>query len=201
MGPPPKAPLSATLSRRRNIHGKFDSRGHFRPVAFHVQRGYCRGRRQSRSHLHVLADDSAGRRDRKLQRGHHPASAWPDPPGSYHWVFGDGSTETTSSRTFAHAYQRAGTFNVTLTVTDDLGLTATSSPTSVTVLTDAPNADFDFVVTNRTVAFNPNKSSAIPGRTIAVLLELWRHHHQHGGDADEDLRRPRRLQRQFDDHR
>jgi PKD repeat protein len=85
---------------------------------------------------------------------------------TYQWVFGDGSTETTSSPQIAHAFQKAGTFNVTLTVTDDLGLTATSSATSVTVLTDAPIADFDFVVTNRTVGFNPNKSSAIPGRTI-----------------------------------
>jgi PKD repeat protein len=45
---------------------------------------------------------------------------------SYAWKFGDGATNTTSSNIVTHAYKAAGTYNVTLTVTDNHGLTKTA---------------------------------------------------------------------------
>lgn len=54
------------------------------------------------------------------------ASASYDPDGSivsYTWGFGDGKITTTSAATINHTYTTPGTYNVTLTVTDDDGLT------------------------------------------------------------------------------
>lgn len=55
-----------------------------------------------------------------------------DPEGkltSWLWNFGDGYTSTTKNPT--HKYQTEGTYNVTLTVTDDEGLTNTTSKTLI----------------------------------------------------------------------
>jgi PKD repeat protein len=55
-----------------------------------------------------------------------------DPEGnisSYAWKFGDGSTGTGVSP--SHIYNAAGTYNVSLTVTDEGGLTATSMTTAL----------------------------------------------------------------------
>lgn len=50
---------------------------------------------------------------------------------SYAWTFGDGGTAT--GATASHAYTAAGTYNVTLTVTDDKGTTASvTNPVTVT---------------------------------------------------------------------
>lgn len=65
-----------------------------------------------------------------------------DPDGSivsYQWTLGDGRTATGPAPTVTYAV--AGTFNVSLTVTDNTGATASSS-TTVTVTTQAPTAPF-----------------------------------------------------------
>ncbi len=56
------------------------------------------------------------------------ASASSDPDGtiaSYHWDFGDGSSQTTPSATTTHTYATSGTYTVTLTVTDNAGCSTT----------------------------------------------------------------------------
>ena len=53
-----------------------------------------------------------------------------DPDGyiiSYSWDFGDGSKETTANPAITHTYAEPGTYNVTLTVTDNNGLSSTTS--------------------------------------------------------------------------
>ncbi len=45
---------------------------------------------------------------------------------SYFWSFGDGATQTTSTPTATHSYGAAGTYRVTLTVTDNDDQTASS---------------------------------------------------------------------------
>ena len=56
----------------------------------------------------------------------------------YSWDFGDGSP-VASGATASHAYSRTGVYNVTLTVTDDLGVTSTETET---VIVDQPNPSF-----------------------------------------------------------
>jgi PKD repeat protein len=55
---------------------------------------------------------------------------------TYHWVFGDGESETTATATTKHKYKEAGVYRVELTVTDALGLT--SEPSTLTVRVDEP---------------------------------------------------------------
>ena len=99
------------------------------------------------------------------------ASTSAAPPGrsivSYDWSFGDG--DTTSGVTVTHFWLVANTFSVTLTVTDNLGASA-SKTTNVIVTSSPPTASFEFSpaapTTTTTVQFNAGTSTASSGRTI-----------------------------------
>jgi chitodextrinase len=90
---------------------------------------------------------------------------------SYTWNFGDGRSETNSGPTARHRYSLAGTYGVTLTVTDTLGRTQTSLSKDVKVgsVTD-PTAAFAVSPTapkaGENVFFNASASKPAAGRTI-----------------------------------
>jgi PKD repeat protein len=89
---------------------------------------------------------------------------------TYEWDFGDGVQKTTTTPATTHDYDTAGTFAVTLVVTDDAGRQEVATG-SVTVSTDAPTADFSFSQlppnVSHTMQFNSSTSSVVTGRTIA----------------------------------
>ncbi len=60
---------------------------------------------------------------------------------TYQWDFGDGSTDVTYSPTDSHDYTQIGTYQVSLTVTDDANQTASISQ-EVVVSVPAPKASF-----------------------------------------------------------
>jgi PKD repeat protein len=58
---------------------------------------------------------------------------------TYHWVFGDGESDTTATATVKHKYKKAGVYRVELTVTDALGLT--SEPSTLAVKVNEPSPE------------------------------------------------------------
>lgn len=112
-----------------------------------------------------------------LQSVFFNASASQAAPGrhlvSYDWTFGNGSFGTGVTTT--HRYAVKGTYTVTLTVTDDIGRTGTTSQ-SISLGDDlAPTADFVFSPTNPTISAGTNRvnfdgsfSRPPDGRTITA---------------------------------
>ena len=87
---------------------------------------------------------------------------------SYVWNFGDGSTG--SGSVVQHQYSIGSTYSVSLTVTDDRGMTGTKSQTVTVADSGQPTPAFDFSPTTpiagEKVYFNAGKSAASAGRTI-----------------------------------
>jgi len=87
---------------------------------------------------------------------------------TYAWSFGDGST--TSGVIATHSFTSPGTFTVTLTVTNDRSVSASSAQQVTVALPSAPTADFVFspasANVNDTVVFNADTSKAATGHTL-----------------------------------
>lgn len=88
---------------------------------------------------------------------------------SYAWSFGDGSTAT--GQTVNHTFTGSGTsFNVTLTVTNDRGVSASSSQTVPVAASTSPSGDWVFSPTapavGDTIFFNADAVKATPGHQI-----------------------------------
>ena len=87
---------------------------------------------------------------------------------SYSWSFGDGTTPTTLP-TVHHSFAQAGTYAVALTVTDDGGLSSTTS--RQVVVTDAPAPTLAFRAV-RTFDGNVMKPAVVVPATVAVGDQL-----------------------------
>jgi len=99
-----------------------------------------------------------------------------DPDGnitSYFWDFGDGTNGT--GAVVEHAYADDGVYNVTLTVTDDLGATDTATATK-TVLNRPPTASFtesaETVYVNETITFNASASYDSDGFIVSYYWDF-----------------------------
>ena len=93
----------------------------------------------------------------------------------YAWVFGDNTTIVhTANKTISHSYAAAGTYSVTLTVTDSAGRTNSSSPQPVPV--GGATANFTFQpatpTAGATVTFNGSASTPSPGAS-SIVSWVW----------------------------
>ena len=87
---------------------------------------------------------------------------------SYSWSFGDGTTS--SGKTASHSYTAAGTYSVTLTVTDDKGATANQSASvSVVAANQLPIARFSAQVNHLVVQLDGSTSTDADGRIVGYL--------------------------------
>ena len=95
----------------------------------------------------------------------------------YDWEFGSGSPQ--SGVTVSKAYDTAGTYTVTLTVTDEVGQTATAARTLTVGNTGSLTAVFTMSPTESEggplpVNYNGSGSTAAPGNDDRVVcLGLW----------------------------
>ncbi len=91
-----------------------------------------------------------------------------NPISSYTWDFGNGRQGT--GRTTSHAYTSVGTYVVTLTVSDALGRSASTSQSLTVTPGSNPTARFAISPTtpsvNIPVNFNAAASTPAPGRTL-----------------------------------
>jgi PKD repeat protein len=110
------------------------------------------------------------------------ASNSSDPDGTivnYFWSFGDGETENqTGGVTTVHSYTSEGSYNITLTVTDNDQLTNTTAK-SITVSPppkEAPEASFTYSPlnpeVNETITFNASGSSDPDGTIINYMWDF-----------------------------
>ncbi len=95
-------------------------------------------------------------------------SAAGNPIASYAWSFGDG--DRGSGRTVDHRYSTAGSYVVTLTISDALGRSAQKSTNLLVGAGVNPTASFTSSpadpLSGQPVNFNASGSRAAPGRTI-----------------------------------
>jgi PKD repeat protein len=86
---------------------------------------------------------------------------------AYHWTFGDGHAETTTTATVEHTYELPGAYGVQLTVTDAHGLSSEPVSLIVEVKTAPPSASSG--VSTGTTGTTGTTGGAVAGQTPAGL--------------------------------
>ncbi|UDY35504.1 PKD domain-containing protein [Dermatobacter hominis] len=99
-----------------------------------------------------------------------------DPDGSivnYAWNFGDGQSTSGATATANHTYVAGGTYNVTLTVTDNRGGTATTSA-QITVLAanQLPTAAFTTTTNHLSADFDASTSTDADGSVVSYSWDF-----------------------------
>ncbi len=119
---------------------------------------------------------------------------------SYAWNFGDGTTGT--GPTPQHTYTAAGTYTVTLAVTDNSSHTDTTSA-PVTVVDDAPppTAAFTSSATYLTASFNGTGSSDVDGTIVSYAWNFGDGTTGTGATPTTEIRGRRDLHRHPHSHR
>lgn len=104
------------------------------------------------------------------------ASASQDPDGSisqYLWDFGDGSDPVSSdSATAGHDYTEAGSYTVSLTVTDDKGAIATATRVVQVLENQKPLASFTVSTDGLSIAVDASDSSDPEGETLGYRWDF-----------------------------
>ncbi|MDQ2740322.1 MAG: PKD domain-containing protein, partial [Actinomycetota bacterium] len=89
----------------------------------------------------------------------------------YSWDFGDGASSTQAKP--VHAYSKAGSYPVTLTVTDSMGAVSTAATKTVAVVTDAaPVASFTSSVSALALSVDASDSTASDGATLSYAWDF-----------------------------
>ncbi len=94
-----------------------------------------------------------------------------DPDGTivrYDWDFGDGTVLTDAGPTPTHTYTTVGIYNVTLTVTDDDGLSDSDGTTATIVDEPTDEGDAFLIFVNA-----PNTPSTFVGNTINRVVRVY----------------------------
>lgn len=91
---------------------------------------------------------------------------------SYKWSWGDGSSDSTG-RNLTHTFQTGGTFNVTLTVTNDRGFSASTSQSLAVSVSDPFTGDWvtsppigTAIVINQAILFNADQVQTSIGHQV-----------------------------------
>ncbi len=106
---------------------------------------------------------------------HFDASASSDPDGqiaSYAWDFGDGTSASGSAP--EHSFDRPGTYEVTLKVTDSSGSACNIREDTLTVTVNAPPA----------ADAGPDRQVFVGGANDAEIFSAWRSYDPDGTDLD-----------------
>ena len=89
--------------------------------------------------------------------------------GTLRYTFGDGTTLDKAASTVTHTYAHPGTYIVTLTVTDGLGLTVSASQTVVLVGAYTPLGPVRVLDTRAAIGV-PGTTAVQPGQTVSLNL-------------------------------
>ena len=107
---------------------------------------------------------------------------------SWFWDFGDGVNST--ERNTSHRYNDSGTYNVSLTVTDDSN--ATNTTKKQITINQPPVPEFDFTISGLTVCVNASKSIDPDGNIVHYKWDFGDGEEREGLEVEHTYTKPGR---------